>query len=63
MLVNQVLPLLNLRIYSSILIRKRGKCGVEFVGGGDLEKVCRRFGNLKIDFVDIGKYVLFVYVK
>lgn len=63
MLVNQVLPLMQLRMYSNILIRQKNTCGVIPLGGGSVENICRRFGNLEIDYIDIGEYVLFVYVK
>ena len=63
MLVNQVLPPLHLRMYSNILIRQESSCGVIPLGGGSVENICRRFGNLEIDYIDIGEYVLFIYVK
>lgn len=61
--VKWVLLSLNLLPYTHIAIRRHGKDGVEYLGGGCFTSVIKRFGNEIIDSSSIVDDILCIYVK
>lgn len=63
MTVKDILIALNLPLYSHISIRMHGAHGMEFLGGGDCDKVVNRFGDMVVTNSIIIDNILVMYVK
>lgn len=61
--VKDILPFLNFCPGTHVSIRKYdSKCGFFYLGGGDIEKVVNRFGDMRISYSYIYDGILVIYV-